>query len=228
MTAIYELENVQKIVSAPSGPLEILSGVSLAVGEGETAAILGASGSGKSTLLHIMGALDEPTGGRILFGGRDLAKLGSGEKARLRNREIGFVFQFHHLLPEFTTSENVAMQALLSGMPRRKALALAEDALEKVGLAERGGYDVTTLSGGERQRAAIARAILLSPRVLLADEPTGNLDGRNGDSIADLLLKLNRERSMTLVMVTHNREMAARMQRCFELRSGVLYEENIR
>ena len=228
MSRIYELENGQKRVSTPSGVLEILSGVSFSVGEGETAAILGASGSGKSTLLHIMGALDDPTGGRILFGGRDLARLSAGEKAALRNREIGFVFQFHHLLPEFTTVENVAMQALISGMPRRKALSLAEAALAKVGLAERGSYDVTTLSGGERQRAAIARAILLSPRVLLADEPTGNLDGKNGDSIADLLLKLNSERSMTLVMVTHNREMAARMQRCFELRSGVLYEENNR
>ena len=151
--------------------------------------------------------------------------MSPAEAAVFRNRRLGFVFQFHHLLPEFSTVENVAMQAVIGGMERREALKRAEAALESVGLGERRAHNVTTLSGGERQRAAIARATLLRPKVLLADEPTGNLDEKTGSMVMDLLLELNRAEGMTLVVVTHNRDLAARMGRRFELKSGVLYEE---
>ena len=221
----YLAQGVEKTVTGPAGALTILRGVDLTVRAGESLAVVGASGSGKSTLLHILGALDSPSAGSVLFEGRNLAGLSPAEAAAFRNRELGFVFQFHHLLPEFTTVENVAMQALIAGMNRSKALELARQALGRVGLSDRKDHRVTTLSGGERQRAAIARAILLEPRVLLADEPTGNLDQRTGDSVAELLLELNRTLGMTLVIVTHNREMAGTLGRCLELRSGELYEE---
>lgn len=222
----YLVRGVEKNVSGPAGVLTILRGVNVTIRAGESLAIVGASGSGKSTLLHILGALDKPSAGSVLFEGRDMSLLNPAEAAAFRNHELGFVFQFHHLLPEFTTVENVAMQAVIGGMERRKALHLAENALERVGLAERRDHSVTTLSGGERQRAAIARATLLEPKVLLADEPTGNLDGNTGELVVDLLLELNRNLGMTLVVVTHNRELAARMGRSFELRSGELYEQS--
>lgn len=222
----YAVQGLQKTVAGPAGALTILRGVDLTVLAGESLAIVGASGSGKSTLLHILGALDRPTAGTVRFEGRDLAGLDATASASFRNHELGFVFQFHHLLPEFTTVENVAMQAIIGGMARNKALKLAEAALERVGLAERRDHSVTTLSGGERQRAAIARATLLEPKVLLADEPTGNLDGHTGEMVVELLLELNRGRGMTLVVVTHNRELAARMGRSLELRSGELYEQS--
>lgn len=207
------------------GDLEVLKGVSLDVAEGEVVSIVGASGAGKTTLLQIVGTLSRPDAGRVEIDGQDAFSLGDKALSRFRNERIGFVFQFHHLLPEFSTEENVAMQALIAGMNRSKALGLAQQALERVGLSDRKDHRVTTLSGGERQRAAIARAILLEPRVLLADEPTGNLDQRTGDSVAELLLELNRTLGMTLVIVTHNREMAGTLGRCLELRSGELYEE---
>ena len=222
----YLAQGVEKTVTGPAGALTILRGVDLTVRAGESLAVVGASGSGKSTLLHIFGALDSPSAGSVLFEGRNLAGLSPAEAAAFRNRELGFVFQFHHLLPEFTTVENVAMQAIIGGMAKGRALHLAESALERVGLAERRDHSVTTLSGGERQRAAIARATLLEPKVLLADEPTGNLDGNTGELVVNLLLELNRNLGMTLVVVTHNRELAARMGRSLELRSGELYEQN--
>lgn len=222
----YMVQGLRKTVAGPAGALTILRGVDLTVRAGESLAIVGASGSGKSTLLHMLGALDRPTAGSVRFEGRDLTGLDAGASAAFRNRELGFVFQFHHLLPEFTTVENVAMQAIIGGMARHSALRLAEAALERVGLAERRDHSVTTLSGGERQRAAIARATLLEPKVLLADEPTGNLDGNTGEMVVELLLELNRSRGMTLVVVTHNRELAARMGRSLELRSGELYEQS--
>lgn len=221
---IYKLEGVSKTVTGPSEELSILSGVNLEVGRGESLAVLGASGSGKSTLLHILGTLEDVSDGRISFRGRDLRKMSALERAEVRNREIGFVFQFHHLLPEFDTLENVAMPGLIAGLPRSEALGKAEEALERVGLSERLRHRVTTLSGGERQRAAIARAMLLSPGVLLTDEPTGNLDPRTGARIAELLMTLNRETGMTLIMVTHNHELAGLMNRRLELRSGELYD----
>lgn len=201
----------------------ILNGVDLCVAEGESIAILGASGSGKTTLLHLMGVLDTATAGTLMFQGKDVTGLSEEDRARIRNRDIGFVFQFHHLLPEFNTLENVAMQALISGVSRGKAFEMADEALALVGLENRRRHKVTTLSGGERQRAAIARAVLLKPKVLLADEPTGNLDEHTGDKVGNLLLHLNRELGTTLVVVTHNFTLAEMMNRRLELRSGELY-----
>jgi lipoprotein-releasing system ATP-binding protein len=204
----------------------ILKGLDLRVERGESVAVLGASGAGKSTLLHMLGGLDVPSGGKVLFEGRDVARMGEPERAHLRNREMGFVFQFHHLLPEFSTLENVAMPGLIAGLGRAEATARAAEALDLVALGQRAAHKVTTLSGGERQRAAIARAILMRPKALLADEPTGNLDEATGERIGALLFELNKELGMTLVVVTHNVELAARMGRRLELRSGELYEHD--
>jgi lipoprotein-releasing system ATP-binding protein len=223
---LYCVEHAEKKVESPAGELTILSDVSFTVSRGEALAIVGSSGSGKSTLLHILGTLDHATSGSVLFEGRDLGALDAAEAAHFRNRELGFVFQFHHLLPEFTTVENVAMQAVIGGMPRSKALKLAAESLERVGLSHRCDHHVTTLSGGERQRAAIARATLLCPKVLLADEPTGNLDEKTGARVVEVLRELNREMGMTLIIVTHNQELAASLDRCLELRSGELYAQN--
>ena len=222
---LLEVQNVCKTYGSGEAAVHALKNASFTVPKGEFVAVVGESGSGKSTLLNLIGALDTPTAGKVLFEGKSLPDMTPVEKAHFRNKKLGFVFQFHHLLPEFSTEENVAMQALIAGMNRSKALGLARQALERVGLSDRKDHRVTTLSGGERQRAAIARAILLEPRVLLADEPTGNLDQRTGDSVAELLLELNRTLGMTLVIVTHNREMAGTLGRCLELRSGDLYEE---
>lgn len=223
---LYRVTHAEKKVESPAGELTILRDVDFTVQKGEALAIVGESGSGKSTLLHILGTLDKVTGGSVFFEGRDLSALSPAEAAHFRSRELGFVFQFHHLLPEFSTVENVAMQAIISGMARKQALALAEEALDRVGLSSRKDYRVTTLSGGERQRAAIARATLLRPKVLLADEPTGNLDGKTGERVAEILRDLNRETGMTLIIVTHNRELASCMDRSLEMRSGELYAQN--
>ena len=223
---LYSVEHVEKKVESPAGELTILRDVSFAVEPGEALAIVGSSGSGKSTLLHVLGTLDRATSGKVCFEGKDLSSLDEAQAAHFRNRELGFVFQFHHLLPEFTTVENVAMQAIVSGLPKAKALKLAEESLERVGLAHRRDHHVTTLSGGERQRAAIARATLLCPKVLLADEPTGNLDEKTGSLVVEVLRGLNRDMGMTLIIVTHNRELAASMDRSLELRSGELYAQN--
>lgn len=220
---LYRVEHAEKRVESPAGELAILRDVSFTVRRGEALAIVGSSGSGKSTLLHILGTLDRATSGTVCFEGRDLGALTEAEAAHFRNRELGFVFQFHHLLPEFTTVENVAMQAIIGGMPRARALSLAAESLERVGLAHRRDHHVTTLSGGERQRAAIARATLLCPKVLLADEPTGNLDEKTGSLVVDVLRGLNRDMGMTLIIVTHNQELAASLDRSLELRSGELY-----
>ena len=223
---LYRVEHVEKKVESPAGELTILSDVSFTVEPGEALAIVGSSGSGKSTLLHVLGTLDRATSGKVWFEGQDLSSLSEAQAAHFRNRELGFVFQFHPLLPEFTTVENVAMQAIIAGTPRAKALKLAEESLERVGLAHRRDHHVTTLSGGERQRAAIARATLLCPKVLLADEPTGNLDEKTGSLVVDVLRDLNRDLGMTLIIVTHNRELAASLDRSLELRSGELYAQN--
>ena len=223
---LYRVEHVEKKVESPAGELTILSDVSFTVEPGEALAIVGSSGSGKSTLLHVLGTLDRATSGKVWFEGQELSSLSEAQAAHFRNRELGFVFQFHHLLPEFTTVENVAMQAIIAGTPRAKALKLAEESLERVGLAHRRDHHVTTLSGGERQRAAIARATLLCPKVLLADEPTGNLDEKTGSLVVDVLRGLNRDLGMTLIIVTHNRELAASLDRSLELRSGELYAQN--
>lgn len=222
---VYELTNVGKRFAGPTEEVEVLTNVDLTVMRGESLAILGASGSGKSTLLHVLGTLDIPSSGKALFCGRDIASLDDKQRANIRSSEIGFVFQFHHLLPEFNTLENVAMPGIISGKGRDESLALAEKAIDQVGLAKRKDFKVTTLSGGERQRAAIARAILLQPKVLLADEPTGNLDEKTGRNIGELLESLNRDLGMTFVVVTHNVELAGAMGRRMELRSGELYAQ---
>ncbi len=220
---LYSVRHAGKKVTGPAGELEILKDIDLTVHKGETVAIIGASGSGKSTLLHLLGTLDRATSGSVLFEGRDLAAFSAEEAAAFRNRELGFVFQFHHLLPEFTAVENVAMPAVIAGMPKEKALKMASESLEKFGLGHRRDHSVQTLSGGERQRAAIARATLMEPKVLLADEPTGNLDEKTGELVAEALKALNRDLGMTLVVVTHNRELAAGMDRSLELKAGELY-----
>ena len=222
---LYKLTGVEKEYAGPFERLRVLRGVDLSIDAGESVAILGASGSGKSTLLHIMGMLDEQTGGEVLLRGRDLRSFNEQGRAKLRNREIGFVFQFHHLLPEFSTVENVAMPGIIAGMDREKAEEAACEALVRVGLGDRLRQQVTTLSGGERQRAAIARAILQQPKVLLADEPTGNLDEKTGRKVFDLLTELNEGLGMTFVVVTHNTELAGVLGRRYELRAGELYAQ---
>jgi len=221
--AIYRLVAVSKEFEGPSETVHVLRKVDLSIDHGESLAILGASGSGKTTLLHILGTLDPVTSGTVYLNGVELGTLGNRQRAELRNRDIGFVFQFHHLLPEFSTLENVAMPAFIAGIGRSESIRLAKEALDMVGLVNRFEHKVTTLSGGERQRAAIARAILLRPKVLLADEPTGNLDEENGTRIGELLVSLNNELGMTFVVVTHNPELAGMMHRRVELRSGELY-----
>ena len=222
---LYRFDNVWKEYEGPGETLAVLKGVSLSILQGESIAVVGASGAGKSTFLHLLGTLDTPTRGAIFFEGRDVTGMTPAEKAALRNKSIGFVFQFHHLLPEFSTLENVAMQAIIGGMRKENAFQIAEEALKSVGLQGKEKQSVTTLSGGERQRAAIARAILAKPRVLLADEPTGNLDEKTGSGVAELLLTLNRDLGMAMVVVTHNRDIAALMERRLELRSGDLYDQ---
>jgi len=222
---LYLLNKVGKEFAGPGERLTVLDGIDLTVMPGESIAILGASGSGKTTLLHLLGTLDAPSRGEIFFSGQALGGLDQRRRAVIRNRDIGFVFQFHHLLSEFTTLENVAMPGRVAGKSREESLELAREALVMVGLKDRMDFTVTTLSGGERQRAAIARAILLRPKALLADEPTGNLDEKTGRMIGELLVSLNRDLGMTFVVVTHNIELAGVMGRRLELRSGVLYAQ---
>ena len=227
MSALYKFSNVSKIFSAPGENLEILKNINLVVEEGEALAIVGTSGSGKSTLLHLMGALDTPSTGAVFFDGQDMARMTPDQKAAFRNKTLGFVFQFHHLLPEFSAVENVAMPAIIGGERHAVIMSKAREMLERVGLSARMESKISTLSGGERQRVAIARAVLMRPRVLLADEPTGNLDEGTGAQVGTLMNELNRELGMTLVVVTHNRELAAGMGRTLELKAGTLYEKNV-
>jgi len=204
--------------------LEVLSGVDLEVQAGERVAIIGASGSGKTTLLQIMGGLDEATSGEVRVAGRSLRDIGETERGRLRNRYMGFVYQFHHLLPEFSAEENVAMPLMIGGQRRAEAQARARTLLERVGLGERLTHKPGALSGGERQRAAVARALVNGPRLVLADEPTGNLDAGNGEQVLNLMLELNRELSTSLVIVTHDHSIAARMDRVLTLEQGRLID----
>jgi lipoprotein-releasing system ATP-binding protein len=202
--------------------LEVLGGVDLGIGKAERVAIIGASGSGKTTLLQIMGGLDDPTSGEVLVGGESIANASEVVKARLRNRFLGFVYQFHHLLPEFTAEENVAMPLLIRHMPKHEAMADARALLERVGLGQRLTHKPGELSGGERQRAAVARALITRPVLMLADEPTGNLDSGNSEHVLELMLELNRELGTSLVIVTHDHAIAARMERVLVLSDGRL------
>ncbi|ANA39947.1 ABC transporter ATP-binding protein [Geobacter anodireducens] len=224
MSSLIEVVDLCKTYGAGDTRVDVLRGVNLAVAEGETIALVGASGAGKSTLLHLMGTLDRPSSGSVLFGGEDVFRKSDMDLAAFRNRSIGFVFQFHHLLPEFTAEENVMMPALIGGMKRSAALVPARELLSEVGLAHRLTHKPGELSGGEQQRVAIARALVLSPRLLLADEPTGNLDMKTSDEVHETLSEINRKRGLTLVVVTHNERLASRMGRTVRLVDGRIEE----
>ena len=206
--------------------LQVLQNVNLSVRAGERIAIIGASGSGKTTLLQILGGLDRPSAGVVKIAGNDIHSLDEKPRGELRNRTLGFIYQFHHLLPEFSALENVAMPLLVRRVPRHDAEATARTILERVGLGQRLVHRPQELSGGERQRAAVARALVTNPRIVLADEPTGNLDGGNDEAVFALMLELNRELATSLIVVTHDRRLAARMDRILELEGGNLLERS--
>jgi lipoprotein-releasing system ATP-binding protein len=220
---LKELIQVQQLLKSYGNGtkrVEVLKGVDLNFSLGERAAIVGASGVGKTTLLHVLGTLDRPTGGKVFYEGKDIYALNEKELALFRNREIGFVFQFHHLLPEFSALENTMMPCLIQGIPKKESAARAEAILTLVGLKERLSHKPGELSGGEQQRVAVARALVLEPKVLLADEPTGNLDTKTGESVFDLLQQLNQIKGVTLIVVTHNLKLAEKLSRQIQLIDG--------
>lgn len=222
---MVELVRVTKTYGDPGDPasVSVLKGVTLKIEQGQSLAIVGPSGCGKSTLLNIIGGLDHPTSGQVLLGGRDLVGLDDDELARIRNTQIGFVFQMHHLLPQCTVLENVLVPTLARRERERTGMRKdAESLLARVGLADRMSHRPGELSGGQRQRVAVARALINTPKLLLADEPTGSLDEESSQSIAELLVRLNRNEGVAMVVVTHSRELASRMGQVLELRGGVL------
>ena len=222
--AILEARGVHKSFRQGPVTLEVLQGINIAVHTGERIAIVGSSGSGKTTLLQILGGLDQPTTGQVLIDGQDIHQQSEQQRGALRNRALGFVYQFHHLLPEFTALENVAMPLLVRRMKVSAAKERARRLLDRVGLGQRLGHRPDQLSGGERQRAAVARALVTEPKIVLADEPTGNLDGTNAESVFALMLELNRELGTCLIVVTHDMRLASRMERIYAIEKGVLTE----
>lgn len=222
--AVLEARGVQKSFTQGPVTLQVLQGVMLAVAAGERIAIVGASGSGKTTLLQILGGLDRPTTGEVFVDGQDIHGLREDARGMLRNRALGFVYQFHHLLPEFSALENVAMPLLVRRTRVAEAQDRAGEILARVGLGQRLTHRPYQLSGGERQRAAVARALVTEPKIILADEPTGNLDGANAESVFELMLELNRERGTSLIVVTHDMRLASRMERIYEIEGGQLTE----
>jgi lipoprotein-releasing system ATP-binding protein len=221
-----EIKGLWKVFQTVGGKVEALKGIDLNIANGDTLAVVGVSGSGKSTLLHILGTLEHPSDGEVSFSGNNIFSQNDGEIAAFRNSEIGFVFQFHYLLPEFNALENVMMPCLIKGIDMNQATEMAEDILGKVGLQHRLDHRPGELSGGEQQRVAIARAVVLKPKVLLADEPTGNLDRDTGESILDLLLMLNGDYGITSILVTHNMGIANRLNRRIRLADGKIVDAN--
>jgi lipoprotein-releasing system ATP-binding protein len=222
MNNLLSARELQKSFSEGGNEIHVLRGLDLDLAEGERLAVVGESGVGKSTLLHILGTLDRPSGGRILFAGKDLPLKDETALCEFRNRQIGFVFQFHYLLPDFSALENVMFPALIQGVDPVEAKSQAARLLDLVGLADRLSHRPGKLSGGEQQRVAVARAVILKPKLVLADEPTGSLDLRIGEDVQDLLFQLNEEHGIALIVATHNRQFATKIGRCMELREGRL------
>jgi len=220
--AVIQARGVTRVYRQGDAELHVLRGIDLDIAPGERVAILGASGVGKSTLLHLLGGLDKPTAGKVFVAGADMVSGDERSRARIRNRHLGFVYQFHHLLPEFSALENVAMPLLIGGSPADKAAQAASDLLGRVGLGERLHHKPGELSGGERQRAAVARALINRPACILGDEPTGNLDERNAAQVYELILELNQEFRTSVVLVTHDPQLARRMDRRLEMTGGLL------
>ena len=223
---MLNVSKIKKVYGSGHTELTVLDELDLEYAGRDFLGIYGSSGSGKSTLLHIIGGLDMPSGGKVLVNNRDLYALPETERALYRNKTVGFVFQFYHLLKEFTALENVMIPCLISGMAKRDARKLSKEMLGRVGLVSRSSHRPTELSGGEQQRVAIARSIVMSPELLLADEPTGNLDKKAGSEILELLLTLNREEKMGIIMVTHDSSLVDKMDRVLEISYGKLFEKN--
>lgn len=221
---ILTVTGLKKIFIHGNSTLEVLKGIDLVVREGEMISIVGSSGVGKSTFLHIVGTLDSPTNGKIFYEGQDIAKMNPKQLCHFRNKTIGFVFQFHHLLDEFTALENTIMPGIIAGLNRKQLEERGKMLLTQVGLVNRMTHRPTELSGGEQQRVALARALVMSPRIVLADEPTGNLDSKNSEQLCELLFRLNELHKTTLILVTHNNSLAVKFPRRFEMKDGKIFE----